>query len=218
MKPLILINFKTYPEAIGKKALLLAQEIAKVRKKNYLIAVAPSLLTVKEIAEKTNLIVFAQHCDPVILGAHTGSISPAELKAIGVQGTILNHSERKIPFAILKETVRLCNKYKLKTIICASTIHEAKKIARLHPEYLAYEPKELIGGTISVTEAKPDTIVKAVEAVKKISPKSRVLCGAGVHTKEDIKHALLLGTEGVLIGHAVPKAKDPRKFLEELLM
>jgi len=60
--------------------------------------------------------------------------------------------------------------------------------------------------------------VKAVEAVKKISPKSRVLCGAGVHTKEDIKHALLLGTEGVLIGHAVPKAKDPRKFLEELLM
>ena len=218
MKPLILINFKTYPEAIGKKALLLAQEIAKVRKKNYLIAVAPSLLTVKEISEKTNLIVFAQHCDPVILGAHTGSISPAELKAIGVQGTILNHSERKIPFAILKETVRLCNKYKLKTIICASTIHEAKKIARLHPEYLAYEPKELIGGTISVTEAKPDTIVKAVEAVKKISPKSRVLCGAGVHTKEDIKHALLLGTEGVLIGHAVPKAKDPRKFLEELLM
>ena len=52
MKPLILINFKTYKESYGNKALELAKKIAKVKKNKYQIAVAPSLLTIKEIAKK----------------------------------------------------------------------------------------------------------------------------------------------------------------------
>ncbi|MBT4805267.1 triose-phosphate isomerase [Candidatus Woesearchaeota archaeon] len=218
MKPLILINFKTYKESYGNKALELAKKIAKVKKNKYQIAVAPSLLTIKEIAQKTNLTVFSQHTDLADLGAHTGRIPADELKAIGVKSTILNHSERKIPLKFLKEIVELCKNKKIVTVVCASTISEIKKIAVFHPNYIAYEPKEFIGGNISVTEAKPEIIVRAVEAVKYISPKTKVLCGAGIHSKEDLGHALLLGTEGVLIGHAVSKAKDPKKFLEEMLI
>ncbi len=47
--------------------------------------------------------------------------------------------------------------------------------------------------------------------------KTKVLVGAGVQTRDDIIIALRLGASGVLIGHAVPKAKDPKKFLERLL-
>ena len=218
MKPIVLLNFKTYKESTGKKALTLARKISKVKKNKYDVVVAPSLLTLKEIAEKTNLTVFSQHTDHISLGAHTGRIPAQELKAIGVKGTILNHSERKIPFNYLREIVDICKGSKLKTVICASTLSEVKKVAELHPDYLAYEPKELIGGEVSVTSAKPDILVKAVELVAEISPKTLVLCGAGVHSKEDLGQALLLGTKGVLIGHSVPKAKDPRKFLEEMLM
>lgn len=212
MRSLIVINFKTYPEAVGKKALPLAKELAKVKSRKYEIIVVPSLLTLKEVAKVAN--AYSQHAD-LTLGSHTGSIPVKELKELGVKGTLLNHSEKKIPLKQLKKTINLCKKQQLKTIVCTSTISETKKVAKLHPNFIAYEPKGLIGGNISVTEAKPKIIIKAVEVVKKISSKTKVLCGAGIHSREDLGHALLLGTHGVLIGHAVPKAKDPRKFLEE---
>jgi len=218
MKPLILINFKTYPETVGNKALELAKRIAQVNSDKYELAVAPTVLTTKEIAQKKKLTVFSQHTDHQGLGAHTSSILADELKLIGVKGTLLNHSERKIHFSDLKKTVQLCKDKKLKVVVCASTIFEIKKVAQLHPDYIAYEPKELIGGNISVTESKPELIVRAVEVVKYLSPKTKLLCGAGIHSKEDLGHALLLGAEGVLIGHAVAKAKDAKKFLEEMLI
>jgi len=106
----------------------------------------------------------------------------------------------------------------LKTVVCASTLSEVRKVALFKPDFIAYEPTELIGGEISVTQAKPDIIVKAVELVKSLSRRTKVLCGAGVHNKEDLGQALVLGCSGVLIGHSVPKARDPKKFLEEMLM
>lgn len=218
IKPLILINFKTYAESSGSKAWGLARKIASVKKEGYEIAVAPSLLTLKEIAAEVSLAVFSQHADPVLAGAHTGSISIDELSSIGVQGVLLNHSERKVSFPILQETIELCKKKKIRTIVCASSLTEVKKIASLQPEYIAYEPPELIGGDISVTKAKPDIIVNAVETVKAINPRIKVLCGAGIQSKEDVGQALVLGTQGVLISHVVAKAKDPKKVLEGLLV
>jgi triosephosphate isomerase len=218
MKPIVLINFKLYPEAVGDKALPLAKKIAKVKTSKYRVAIAPTSLTLKEIAQKVKIPVFAQHCSHVSLGAHTGRISAKELKDIGVKGVILNHSERKIPLKYLPGIVEECRKNKLEIVICASSLSEVKKVAVLKPKYLAYEPKELIGGNTSVTEAKPDIIIKAVELSKKISKRTRVLAGAGIHSMEDIGNALMLGTNGVLIGHAVPKAKDPKRFLESLLL
>jgi len=217
MKPLILINFKTYKEASGNKSLALARQLARIKRKKYQIAVAPSLLTLKEIT-KVNIPVYAQHTDLVGLGAHTGRVPAKELKDIGVKGTILNHSERKIPLKILQEIIQNCKTNRLTTVVCASTISEIKKIAQFNPDYIAYEPKELIGGNISVTESKPDIILEAVQTAHEVSKRIKVLVGAGIHSKEDIGQALLLGAEGVLIGHAVPKAKDPKKFLEGLLI
>ncbi|HLD79328.1 MAG TPA: triose-phosphate isomerase, partial [Candidatus Nanoarchaeia archaeon] len=128
-----------------------------------------------------------------------------------------NHSERKIPFSILKKIVKDCKRNKLVVVICASSLTEVHKVTQLAPDYLAYEPPELIGGNISVTKAKPEVIAKAVKLVSKINPKTKVLCGAGIQSREDIIKALQLGAKGVLIGHAVPKAKDPDKFLRRLL-
>ena len=217
MKPLILINFKTYPEASGKQALKIAQNLAAVNRSKYNVVISPSLLTIKEIAEKVKMPVYAQHIDPLAFGAHTGSIPLDELQSFGIKGTLLNHSERKLPFPILEKAIALCKKKKMTTIVCSSSLSETKKIALLKPDYLAYEPPELIGGDISVTTSEPEVISKAVELVKSISPSTKVLCGAGIQSKEDIAQALVLGTEGVLIAHAVVMAKDPKKFLEGML-
>lgn len=218
MKPLIVLNFKLYPESAGQRALALAKKIAQVKKNGYEIIVVPSLAMMKEVADKTKLTVFAPHVDPVELGPQTGKIAIEELQSIGVQGALINHSERKIPLTALSEVIKLAKQKKFTIIACASSLSEAKRIAAMKPPYLAYEPPELIGGDVSVCQAQPDLVVNAVESVKAISPDTRILCGAGVNKKEDVGQALLLGAEGVLIGHALPKAKDPKKFLEELLM
>ena len=166
MTHLILINFKTYKETVGDLGLEIAKKISKIKNNKYMIAVAPSLLTTKEIAQKTNLTVFSQHTDHINLGANTGRIPADELKKLGVKGTILNHSERKIPNKYLKEIIEICRVKKLKTVVCASGISEMKKILQFNPDYLAYEPKEFIGGNISVTEAKPEVILRAAEIIK----------------------------------------------------
>lgn len=231
---LVLINFKTYPETIGEKGIQLAKDLSKVKSKKYQIAIAPSLLNVKDVCDqigrrkskgnskktkssKENINIYAQHADPITVGSHTGHISLKELKEMGVTGVILNHSERKRPYTIIKETVKICKKLHLKTIICVSYIFDIKDFSRLKPNYIAYEPKKLIGGNISVTNAKPKIIEKAVKVLNKKSSHIGLLVGAGVHSREDLRKAVQLGAGGVLIGHAVPKARYPKLFLRKML-
>lgn len=218
VKPLILINCKTYPEALGKNGLFFARKLAAVKTERYDIALAPSLLTLPFLSIEPSFPLFAQHVDPFPLGAHTGNITVEELKELEVQGTILNHSEKKVPFLVLKQTVKQCQQLKLVVVLCASTLSEAKKLLSLKPEFLAYEPKELIGGKISVTEARPDIITKAVALTKKMSPTTKVLCGAGVHSRKDVHRALELGCQGVLVAHAIVQAKQPQKVLREMIL
>lgn len=213
---LLLINFKTYQEATGKKGMALARKIFSVRKKGWTIALAPSLLDLEEICRLPGT-VFAQHVDPQEYGAHTGQITPLQLKKLGAYGTILNHSERKLSWKVLKQTVEECKRVKLRVVVCASTLLEVRKVAALKPDYIAYEPAALIGGDISVTSAKPEIIEKAVEILRKVSPATKLLCGAGVHFQKDVQKALGLGAEGVLVAHAVVKAREPKKFVEGLL-
>ncbi|MBI2146128.1 triose-phosphate isomerase [Candidatus Woesearchaeota archaeon] len=217
MKHLLLINFKNYPEATGSNAVKLAAALAKVKTDIYEIAIAPALLDLKEVCKNTKLAVYAQHADPVSHGASTGQVSLAELKKIGVKGTILNHSERKLPFSRIKKTVSMCIAHGLKTVICASTMRDIKDFAKVAPDYLAYEPSELIGGEVSVTTAKPKLLLKAVRLTHKKSPGTKLLCGAGVHSREDVQRALQLGCDGVLIAHAIARAKNPRQVLEKIL-
>ncbi len=219
MKPLILINFKTYQESTGERGILLAQRIAKVKSTRFDIAIAPSTLLLQKITSciKKPIYIYAQHVDSAGYGAHTGHVLPADVRKMGARGTILNHSEKKLTFTKLKETVGVCKIVGLNVVICASTLEEIRKVAVLEPEYVAYEPWALIGGNVSVTNAKPEVISEAVKIVQKISPKTRLLCGAGVHGREDLRAALRLGAVGVLLAHAVVEAKDSKRFLEEMM-
>jgi len=217
MKPLILINCKTYAEVSGEKGVRFARKIAFVKSRKYEVAIAPPLLLLKEVAQKVRIAVFAQHVDSEEYGAHTGRVLVAEVKEAGARGVILNHSERKVGFEMLRKSVELGKKKGLEVVICASTIVEVKKVASLKPDFIAYEPAALIGGEVSVTRAKPEVISEVVRIVKKMSPRTRVLCGAGVHDREDLQTAIGLGASGVLLAHAIVKAKDPAMVLKKMM-
>ncbi|HID24959.1 MAG TPA: triose-phosphate isomerase, partial [Thermoplasmata archaeon] len=81
---------------------------------------------------------------------------------------------------------------------------------------VAVEPPELIGGDISVTSANPEIVTGTVEAVRSINNDIRILCGAGVKNGDDVKKALELGTDGVLLASGVVKAKDKKMVLLDL--
>ncbi len=212
---MIVLNLKTYEESITKPLLFadIASEI--VSETGLRIILCPPSAHLKECAERFT-DVFAQHVDPQSPGAFTGS-TPAELlKAIKVKGSILNHSEKKIPIPQIKTTVEKLHSNGLESLVCAATTKEARDIASICPTYLAIEPPELIGSGISVSTAQPEIVMNSVKAVKEINSKIMVFCGAGVSNKNDVKKALELGAQGVLLSSAFVKAKDPKEFLSEI--
>jgi len=219
--PLILINFKTYAESQGKRALALAKVAEKVGKEyGVCIAVAPQYVDIPLIAKNTSVPVFAQHVDPEMPGSHTGHITPESVKEAGACGSIINHSEHRLRADMIEDTIERCRSLGLLMCVCADTPAAGKALSALNPDMIAVEPPELIGSGISVSTAQPGVITNSVRMIKAVNPKVRVLCGAGVTKGEDVAAALRLGSEGILVASGVVKAKDPeavlRSFVEQM--
>ena len=215
--PLILINFKTYKESMGEKAVELAKIAENVHlKTGASIALAPQIVDIKLLVDASETPVFAQHVDAVGYGQFTGHILPEAVAESGCVGTIINHSERQLPLNIIEVTVKRAKEAQLISVVCVDTVEKAKLVARFNPDSIAIEPPELIGSGISVSKAKPEIVSGAVKAVKVINSNVRVLCGAGITNGEDAIAAQKLGAEGILVASGVVKAKDPQAALLDL--
>jgi triosephosphate isomerase len=216
--PVIVINFKTYPEVCGESCLELAelcQSIAKKTKKS--IAIAPQQIDLAHFSRTLKIPVLAQHVDNVKQGGSTGRVTPEAIKAIGCAGTLINHSEYRLPAKDVEELVARCRKVGLVSIVCTKDAAESQAYSEFIPDFVAVEPPELIGGEISVTTASPEVITNTVKAVKFASPGVKILCGAGVKNGKDVKKAIELGTDGVLLASGVVKASDRKAVLLDLV-
>jgi triosephosphate isomerase len=217
-EPVIAINFKSYVEATGERALKIAKAAEKVYKETGItIVVAPQLVDLYRIAQEVEIPVFAQHIDPIKPGSHTGHVLPEAVKEAGAVGTLLNHSENRMILADLEAAIRRAEEVGLTTIVCSNNPAVSAAVAALNPDYVAVEPPELIGTGIPVSKAKPEVITNTVELVRRVNPEVKVLTGAGISTGEDVKKALELGTVGVLLASGVTKAKDPEKAIKNLV-
>ncbi|MGQ9787832.1 MAG: triose-phosphate isomerase [Candidatus Hadarchaeaceae archaeon] len=216
--PIIIVNFKTYPEATGENAVKLARLILDVgRAHGVSVAVAPQVADIYRIVSSVKVPVLAQHVDPVKPGRSTGWITPESVRAAGAVGTLVNHAEHKISIDQMGEFISRANEAGLSTVACAADIKESRKIAGLGPEMIAVEPPELIGTGVSVSRAKPEVVTRSVEAVKEVNSMVKVLCGAGITTGEDVVRALELGVDGVLLASGIVCAKDQRAAVQEII-
>jgi triosephosphate isomerase (TIM) len=218
VKPMLLVNFKTYEEATGNAAVRLARAAQAVAKKsgaNVVISVQPTDL--HRVSSAVGIPVYAQHMDPVAPGSHTGWILPQAVKEAGAKGTLINHSEHNIDTAKIGECVKLCKELGLVSVCCAATPEKAAEIAAFLPDYIAIEPPELIGGKVSVSTAKPEVIKNTVDAVKRVSGNVKVLCGAGVHCAKDVEKSIELGAVGILVASAIVKSETPEKVMLDLI-
>ena len=215
MKPFILVNFKTYTEGTGKKAVALAKKCQKASGTK--IAVAVQHADIREVSSKVKIPVWAQHTDNIKPERSTGFITPESIKQAGAKGTLINHAEHKIKHKDIEGIIKKCRKLKLLTMVCASNKKKACEIAKLKPDFIAVEPPALIGTGISVSEASPGIIKDSVKEIRKTSRKTQVFCGAGITKGTDVKKALELGSSGVLVASGIVKSKNQTAEIRELV-
>lgn len=216
--PIVILNYKTYLESSGENALELARALKSASEESGIIMVAaPQAADIYRIQDQISLPIFAQHIDPITPGGHTGSNLIETLIEAGISGSLINHSENRMKLADIDEVIQLCKQNDIESCVCTNNIATSKAIATFSPDAVAVEPPELIGTGIPVSQAQPEVVEDSVKGVKSINKKIKVLCGAGISTGDDMKAAMDLGADGVLLASGIVKAKNPKEALLDLV-
>lgn len=216
--PIVILNYKTYLESSGENALGLARALKSASEESGITMVAaPQAADIYRIQDQISLPIFAQHIDPITPGGHTGSNLIETLIEAGISGSLINHSENRMKLADIDEVIQLCKQNDIESCVCTNNIATSKAIATFSPDAVAVEPPELIGTGIPVSQAQPEVVEDSVKGVKSINKKIKVLCGAGISTGDDMKAAMDLGADGVLLASGIVKAENPKEALLDLV-
>jgi triosephosphate isomerase (TIM) len=211
---MILVNFKIYSQTFGAQAENLIKIIKEVQEtSNIPIIPVVSPLDAYRLKQKFNIDVFIQNINEYKDGPHTGSISALQAQNIGISGSLLNHSECRQPSGTIRKIIKnIPSGFKL--VVCLQTLNQSTTWAKnIKPDYIAFEPKELIGNkSKSVATEYSDTIKKIVKFYAPIP----ILVGAGIHQIQDVKTSLDSGAAGILVSSNIVTALDPKKQLMDL--
>ena len=212
---MFIINCKNYDEISGDKIIKFVKTAEKISKRYKVkIAIAPPQHLIGLVSNST-IPILAQHVDDSKVGSTTGYIVPELLKKSKVNGSLINHSEHRIPSKEIQKLVLKLKELKMISVLCVKDVAEVKKYVKLNPDYIAIEPPELIGSGKAVSKEKPDLIEKASNAVKNEKNKTKLLCGAGIVSGEDVSKAAELGSKGILVASGIIKAKNWDKIISE---
>ena len=151
------------------------------------------LVELRRVAENTKFIhVFAPHMDNLKPGRGLADTLPESLVAAGAEGVMLNHCEKQISTATLREAILRADEVGLTTIVCADSIAEASAIAHFAPNIIVAEPSELIGtGKASDIEY----VEASTRSVKEVNPDILVLQGAGIKCYDDVYRNIFAGAD-----------------------
>ena len=211
---MIIVNFKTYKEASGESGIDLALKLCNASKDlNIELIISPQTIDLKEMVEKVGCSVWAQHIDAKEQGKTTGFLPAQAVKEAGAEGVLLNHSEHKLSVGELGEALSRSKEAGLKTLVFADSLKEALVVSQFNPDFIGYEPPELIASPdTSVAKAKPEVIKNVIEEL----PNSKILVGAGVKDSVDVETSIRLGAVGVVLSSAIVLAEDPTEVLKNL--
>ena len=101
------------------------------------------------------------------------------------------------------------------SVVCVKSVNEAAKYAKHNPTYIAIEPPELIGTGKAVSKERPEVITRSVLAVKIAKNSTKLLCGAGIVSGDDVAKAMQLGANGILVASGIIKSKNWLHIIEE---
>ena len=145
--------------------------------------------------------------DEAGVGNTTGFVVPEMLRESGVRGSLINHSEHRIPGEAVERLVQRMRDLGMISIVCVRDEEEAGRYAGFKPDYIAIEPPELIGSGRAISKERPDLITGAGRAIG-AGGQAGLLCGAGIISGADVAKAVELGAKGVLVASGIVKAPD----------
>ena len=210
--------FEIGPKAFfyGERMLKLAKAADKASKKyDVRIILTPQYSDIQLLAQETeNVLVFAQHMDPLLIGRGLGSVLPEAVKAAGAIGVMLNHAEKPMTISDLNKAIKRADEVGLVSIVCADTVEEAMAIAHFSPNIIVAEPTELIGTGQTSDE---DYIIETTKAIKSINPEIQVLQGAGISNGQDVYNVIKAGADATGTTSGIMKAADPEAMLDEMI-
>lgn len=217
-KPVLLINYKAYDNSSGRKSIEISKQIEHVSEQYpdiEMILCVPAV-SISDISKSVSIKVFAQHIDPVPPGAYTGHITAEMIAELGAAGSLINHSEKRIGFNDVAESVKRLSSVGLESVVCVDRNELVAPAATLGSTAVLVEPPELIGSGISVSNTRPEVVVSSVAEIKRAG-KGLLLVGAGITSFDDAKKSIELGADGVGLASAVMKAANPAIKVKELL-
>ena len=212
---MFVINCKNYEEIAGDSIVKFVKTAERISKKYKIkIAVSPPQHLIG-VVSKSTIPILSQHIDDSKIGSTTGFVITDLLKKSKVKGSLINHSEHRISSKEIEKLVIKLRELKMISVLCVKDVAEVKKYVKLNPDYIAIEPPELIGSGKSVSKEKPELITKAASIVNNSKNKTKLLCGAGIVSGEDVAKAIELGSKGILVASGIIKAKDWNKIISE---
>lgn len=221
---MLILNFKTYPQVtLRNSSEVLRVILAKSKELNLpsnQVFVSPAHIDLRGVqsqveASGSDIVkVMAQSFSPKDPGSTTGSIPPQQLVKMGVEYSLINHSEARLAnVEEIKIHLDVARQAGLKVIVCSESIPESEQFKGLEPFAIALEPPELIGSGQSISEYRPQEVQSFVDLLS--DSEIKTLIGAGISTAADIKKGLELGAQGFLLASAFAKADDwSEKFTE----
>ena len=212
---MFIINCKNYEEISGdkiKKFIKIAEQVSKKYKVKIVISPPQHLIG---LVANSSIPILAQHIDDSKIGSTTGYIIPELLKKSKVKGSLINHSEHRISSKEIEKLVVKLKELKMISIVCVKDVAEVKKYLKINPDFIAIEPPELIGSGKAISTEKPDLIQKAARIVNDSKNKTKLLCGAGIVSGDDVVKSIELGSKGILVASGIIKAKNWNKIISE---
>lgn len=212
--PFFEIGIKNYIYGDAVLRLAKAADKAAVRYDIDVIFLSP-YTEIRRIAENTErLLVFAPYMDVLRPGRGMADVLPEALRAAGAKGVVVNHCERPMTIAAVRETIMRADELDMLSFACADSIEEARAIAQLYPDIINPEPTQLIG---TGSGSSDEYISESIRAVKDICMDILVEQAAGIRSGEQVYQNIMLGADGVGAAAGIVNAADPSSMAEEMI-
>ena len=211
--PFFVVNPKSY--LYGEEILKLAKYTDQLAEKyDFDVLFTAQLIDLPHIIDECpHLIPCAQNMESLKPGRGMGHVLPEALAAAGVKATFLNHAENPATAHGLAATIARANELGILTVVCADSVEEGEWIAGLEPDVMVCELTSLIGtGQV----AGEDYMRGSTEAVKRVSPSTKVLQAAGISSGQNVYDAIRYGADGTGGTSGIVAAADPFATLDEM--
>ena len=212
--PFFEIGVKNY--IFGDDVFYLAQEADRAAKRYDVdVLFTAPYADIRRVAENTErLIVIAPYMDTEPPGRGMANVLPESLKAAGARGVVINHCEKPMTLAKIRETIERAKGLDMLSFVCADTVEEAKAVALFHPDIINPEPSGLIG---SGRSSDLEFAACSVREVKAVFPDILVEQAAGITSGMQVFEYIMSGADGAGAASGIVGAVDPFAALDEMI-